>query len=123
MNKKIYAKLEPHAQRINAGEGNDFDYLPAVLLHLIEVQKEQAKLLNASVTALDAYKSTTEIFGADVKEGIAGLRKSQLTITEQIKALDNILQQAHQKLTRLLLVGLVVSIGTIGLVITIFQRH
>lgn len=40
----ILAKLEPHAKRVADGEGNDFDYLPAVLLQVLEQQQRQAKL-------------------------------------------------------------------------------
>lgn len=145
---KIYSKLEPHAQRINAGDGNDFDYLPAVLLHLIETQKQQAKLLDDSAKVLVANKSVTETFAAETKEGVAMLRDSQLVIDAQLKALANEYvtrnkqtaeslsttrshieslasrsQQMYLKLMRLLIVGLIASVGTIGLVIAIFQRH
>ena len=55
---KIFSKLEPHAKRIQDGEGNDFDYLPAVLLQLMEEQKQHAKLLGDTAKLLDSIKST-----------------------------------------------------------------
>ena len=44
IDQRIITKLQPHSQRISLGEGQDFDYLPAVLLHLIEEQSRQEKL-------------------------------------------------------------------------------
>ena len=58
---KILSKLEPHAKRIQDGDGNDFDYLPAVLLHLIEEQKRQAKQIEDTTKLLDSLKGTATI--------------------------------------------------------------
>ena len=55
---KLFLKLEPHAKRIKDGEGNDFDYLPAVLLNLMEVQDRQAKLLDEATKQSDSTVST-----------------------------------------------------------------
>ena len=42
LEQKLVLKMEPHAKRIVDGSGNDFDYLPAVLLQLMEQQKRLA---------------------------------------------------------------------------------
>ena len=108
---KILSKLEPHAKRIQDGDGNDFDYLPAVLLHLIEEQKRQAKQIEDTTKLLDSLKGTATSVAADSKEQIASfasttqrnldqlettqrethiqLRDSQSTVSEQIAVLAN----------------------------------
>ena len=70
---KIFSKLEPHAKRIQNGDGNDFDYLPAVLLQLMEEQKRQAKLLDDSAKLLDSLKSTADTVGVQNKAQIKSL--------------------------------------------------
>jgi hypothetical protein len=167
---KILSKLEPHAKRIQDGDGNDFDYLPAVLLQLIEWQKRQAKQLEDTAKLLDSIKSTLDNFGVENKVQISAmdsatqrkmdrletvlkdtqiqLRNSESTITEkigvltnshavhviqttdvlssiglQIKSFAHATQQSNLKLLRLLIAGLVASIGMIGLTIVILQRH
>ena len=40
---KLLTKLQPHADRIASGSSNDFDYLPAVLLQVVEGQKRQVQ--------------------------------------------------------------------------------
>ena len=106
---KIFSKLEPHAKRIQNGDGNDFDYLPAVLLQLMEEQKRQAKLLDDSAKLLDSLKSTADTVGVQNKA--------------QIKSLADGIQQSHVKLMRLLIAGLVTSTVMIGLAVAILQRH
>lgn len=68
---KIFSKLEPHAKRIKEGNGNDFDYLPAVLLQVMEEQKHQSQRLDETSKLLDSAKSTTETIGAQSKVQIA----------------------------------------------------
>lgn len=106
---KIFSKLEPHAKRIKDGEGNDFDYLPAVLLQLMEEQKRQAKLLDDLASAHAAH--TTQI-----NEGLSA-------IGLQIESLGSSTQRSHVKFMRLLIAGLVASAVMIGLAVAILQRH
>ena len=70
---KLFSKLEPHAKRIQDGDGKDFDYLPAVLLQLMEEQKRQAKLLDDTAKLLDSLKSTADTVGVQNKAQIKSL--------------------------------------------------
>lgn len=46
---QILAKLEPHAARIKQGNHNDFDFLPAVLLQLLQSQAAQRQIASDSL--------------------------------------------------------------------------
>ena len=63
---RLTSKLEPHAKRIQDGDGNDFDYLPAVLWQLMEMQKRQAQLLDDTAKLLDSLKSTADAARAQI---------------------------------------------------------
>ena len=108
---KILSKLQPHAKRIQDGDGNDFDYLPAVLLQLIEEQKHHAKQLEDTAKLLDSLKRTIDTIEVASKAQITALgsatqrkldqlqvalkdtqsqlEKSQSTIAEQIAVSAN----------------------------------
>jgi hypothetical protein len=167
---KIFSKLEPHARRIQDGNGNDFDYLPAVLLQLIEGQKRQATQIEDTAKLLDSLQSATVAVGLQTKKQIAAFdsatqsklqqletalqdaqikfQSSQSMIREDIAVLSKShalhavqtteglsaigskitsfaddTQQAHVKIVRLLIAGLVTSAVIIGLAIAILQRH
>ena len=96
---QILAKLEPHSKRIQDGSGNDFDYLPAVLLQLMEEQKRQARLLDSLKSTVDtvgvhnkaqmtAFESAAqrklEQLETEVKHTQTQLQNSQSSINEQI---------------------------------------
>ncbi|MEO5607522.1 MAG: hypothetical protein ABIR13_08070 [Polaromonas sp.] len=83
---KIFSKLEPHAKRIKDGEGNDFDYLPAVLLQLMEEQKRQAKLLDDTAKLLDSIKSTAVSIGMESKTQITAFESAAQRKMEQMEA-------------------------------------
>jgi hypothetical protein len=83
---KILLKLEPHAKRIKDGEGNDFDYLPAVLLQLIEEQKRQTKLLEDTASLLDSVRSTADMVGVQNKAQITAFESAALRKMEQIES-------------------------------------
>ena len=83
---KIFSKLEPHAKRIKDGEGNDFDYLPAVLLQLMEEQKRQGKLLDETSTLLDSTKNTAVTIGVESKEQTKAFESAAQRKMEQIEA-------------------------------------
>lgn len=167
---KILSKLEPHAQRIKDGEGNDFDYLPAVLLHVIEGQQRQSKLTDDLAKILASIESIVVTIGAQSKAQIAEfesatqrimeqieaaikdtgtqIQNSQFSLSEQIAVLASAheahtiqtneglsaiglqieslrisTKRSHVKFMRLLISGLVASSATIGLAVTIMQRH
>ena len=40
---KILNKLQPHAERIVEGENDEFDYLPGVLVHLLQEQEKHSE--------------------------------------------------------------------------------
>lgn len=82
---KIFSKLEPHAKRIKDGEGNDFDYLPAVLLQLMEEQKLQAKLLDDTTKLLTSIKSTADTIGVQSKAQINAFESAAQRKMEQME--------------------------------------
>ena len=86
---KIFSKLEPHAKRIRDGEGNDFDYLPAVLLQLMEEQKRQAKLLNDNANLLVSIKSTADTIGLQSKEQFTAMESAAQSRMEKIETAFN----------------------------------
>ena len=86
---KILAKLEPHAMRIGEGRGNDFDYLPAVLLQLMEEQKRQAKLLDGTASLLEIIKSTGDTIGVQGRTQITAFESAAQKKLEQIETAIN----------------------------------
>ena len=40
---KTLNKLQPHAERIVEGENDEFDYLPGVLVHLLQEQEKHSE--------------------------------------------------------------------------------
>ena len=83
---KLFSKLEPHAKRIKDGDGNDFDYLPAVLLQLLEEQKRQAQHLDDTDKVLDSIKSTVVAVGEASKMHIAAFEATAQTKLDQLEA-------------------------------------
>lgn len=82
---KLFSKLEPHAKRIKDGEGNDFDYLPAVLLQLMEVQKQQSQQLDDNAQLLDSIKGTVVSIEPASKTHIAAFEFTAQTKLEQLE--------------------------------------
>jgi hypothetical protein len=81
----ILSKLEPHAKRIKDGEGNDFDYLPAVLLQLLEEQRRQAKLLDDTAKLVASIKSAADTVGTQNKAQVTAFESAALRKMEQIE--------------------------------------
>ena len=92
---KIFSKLEPHAKRIKDGEGNDFDYLPAVLLQLMEEQKRQAVLLNNTAKLLDSIQSTAVTIAVQSREQITA---SESAAQRKIEKIEAVIKDAHTQL-------------------------
>ena len=82
---KIFSKLEPHARRIKDGEGNDFDYLPAVLLQVMEEQKRQAKLLDDTAKLLDSIKHAADTIGVQNEAKITAFESAAQRKMEQME--------------------------------------
>jgi hypothetical protein len=80
----LISKLEPHAKRIRDGDGNDFDYLPAVLLQLLEEQKRQAKLLDDTAKLLASVKIAVSALGEKSEVQIAEFERGAQVKMEQI---------------------------------------
>ena len=83
---KLFSKLEPHAKRIKDGDGNDFDYLPAVLLQLLEEQKRQVQHLDDTDKVLDSIKSTVVAVGVASKMHIAAFEATAQSKLDQLEA-------------------------------------
>lgn len=81
----ILSKLEPHAKRIKDGDGNDFDYLPAVLLQLMEEQKRQAQLLIDTAKLLASTKTNVDGIGAQSKAQISAFESAAQITMGQIE--------------------------------------
>lgn len=101
---KLFSKLEPHAKRIKDGEGNDFDYLPAVLLQLMEEQKRQARLLDDTAKFLDFTKITADAIGVQNKAQITAFESAAQRKMEQIetavKDAQNLLQNLQSSISQ-----------------------
>lgn len=120
---KIFSKLEPHAKRIKDGEGNDFDYLPAVLFQITEEQKRQAKLLDDTAKLLASIKNAVDAARVQSKEQITEFEAAAQRKMEQMETAINDKQNQLLKFMRLLIAGLVTSTVMIGLAVAILQRH
>lgn len=117
---KILSKLEPHARRIREGQGNDFDYLPAVLLQLIEEQKRQTKLLDDTASLLNIIKST----GASAQAAHAKqVNESLSAIGLKIESFSSNTLRSHVYFKLMLIAGLVALAALIALAVVILQRH
>lgn len=145
----IVSKLEPHAKRIKDGGGHDFDFLPAVLLHLMEEQRRQAKLLDDAKTLLTSIKCKADTIVEEQDKNIQArlvdlqssvskqiavlasehaahtmqISKGLVAIGSQIESLGSSVQRSHAKFMGLLIAGLVTSSVVIGLAVAILLRH
>ena len=86
---KIFSKLEPHAKRIKDGEGNDFDYLPAVLLQVMEGQQRQIKLTDDTAKLLTSIENTVIAIGAQSKVQISAFESAVQGKMEQMGSAIN----------------------------------
>ncbi|MEJ1959336.1 MAG: hypothetical protein WDM70_07825 [Nitrosomonadales bacterium] len=153
LQEKLISKLQPHADRIQNGNNDEFDYLPAVLLHLIEDQKLQSKTtvefinqargdVKNGVGEISRLVSQTQ---ADLQERIANLSKlaaddiqSVLKLSNQAKddakngmdeisvhlsELKTFIAIENQKTRRLLLAGLLFGVVTLVIAILLYVRH
>jgi hypothetical protein len=124
---KLISKLEPHSKRIKDGDGNDFDYLPAVLLHVIEEQKCQAELLSLLKKSTDDIEERTkeQISALAIAHSAQGMQTNEdlRVIASQIELFLSRTQHSHTQLMRLMIAGLAASTMMIGLAIVILQRQ
>lgn len=92
---KLLTKLQPHAERIASGSGNDFDYLPAVLLHVIDGQKQHVRAVADAATTVARKLDETEVSISSVKattEQVGALVRRQMDLASEAtdKRLDAI---------------------------------
>ena len=45
LEQKLLVKLQPHADKVEGGNNNEFDYLPAVLYRVLEKQDQQTSIV------------------------------------------------------------------------------
>ena len=102
---KLLAKLQPHADRIRAGNGNDFDYLPAVLLQVVEGQRQQAQAVADASTTVARKLDETEVSISSIKTttervGAQSLRQMDLAVASTNERLEviskNLSEAVHQ---------------------------
>lgn len=99
LEQKILSKLEPHAKRIKDGDGNDFDYLPAVLLQLMEEQKRQDNLLENTAKLLSTIQSTGDNIGVQSKAQITAFESAtQKKMQEIEEAIKNTQSAMHEQI-------------------------
>lgn len=133
---KIVNKLQPHADRIVEGENDEFDYLPGVLVHLLQEQEKHsidnvkhmaALSKNLSQTAETAniqlnqslmqLKADNQNMMATIQQGSQdGLQAIAKHLSQSTEAINNSMMQlklsieAEAKKMRLLLIaGLILS--------------
>lgn len=79
LQEKLHAKLQPHTDRINEGNNDDFDYLPAVLLHLLEEQKLQSQSTKKDIDGI-----------------ISLVIQTSSHVQGQIDEIKNLISQSHK---------------------------
>ena len=82
------AKLRPHADRVVAGQPNEFDYLPAALYHAAERDSQSAHLL---MSVADRLKQ----IDADSQQRISDLSRKTL---ERLNQLEQASQRDQEQL-------------------------
>ena len=95
---KLLTKLQPHADRIASGSGNDFDYLPAVLLQVVEGQKRQVQAVAEAATTVARKLDETEVSISSVKattDQVGTMVRRQMDLTSEAtnERLDTISRQ------------------------------
>jgi hypothetical protein len=149
LQEKLHAKLQPHADRIKEGKNDEFDYLPAVLFHLIEEHKQQSnttcELVNHATgdmkKGLDEISSLTSSTHTEVLEKIVNSSQlaakdiqSVIKLINQIKdeakidadtaqaELKTIIASEIQKTRRRLFAVLIFGLVTLGITILLYAR-
>jgi hypothetical protein len=66
---KLVEKFEPHAKRIQSGQNNEYDFLPAALLENLKADRESLDRLHALINASgDQAKIVKKEFDALTKK-------------------------------------------------------
>jgi len=102
---KLLTKLQPHADRIASGNGNDFDYLPAVLLQVVEGQKRHVQAVADAATTVARKLDETEVSISSVKatsEQVGAIARRQMDLAseatnERLGAISRQLVEVAQK--------------------------
>lgn len=138
---KLLEKLRPHAKRINDGTGNDFDFFPAVLLQMLEEQKNLGNAAEAFAAATDqkckSYDSQLAnlIGGVEKNNARAMELAGQITKTEKgqnekMLALEQAIANLsaasvieHRKTRKFLIAATVALVFGFGACIVLLMRH
>lgn len=94
---KILSKLKPHAKRIEDGDGNDFDFLPAVLLQVMEEQKRQAKLLDGAAELLATITRTADTNAVQINAQISAFESASQRTMDLVQTAITDTQDQIQK--------------------------
>jgi hypothetical protein len=103
LDEKLEQKLRPHAERVEAGNPNDYDYLPAVLFSCIDLTK---KLTQKTLIEFEVSKTLLQ------KNNLAILNKLEDEASEQKIINKEIIKQLriNQIITVLLSISIIVTI-------------
>lgn len=84
---KILNKLQPHAERIVEGVNDEFDYLPGVLVHLLQEQeKHSVDNVNQMVALSKNLNQTTETVINQLNQNLTQLKvdsQNMMTTVQQ----------------------------------------
>ena len=84
---KILKKLQPHAERIVEGVNDEFDYLPGVLVHLLQEQeKHSVDNVNQMVALSKNLNQTTESVITQLNQNLTQLKvdsQNMMTTVQQ----------------------------------------
>lgn len=84
---KILNKLQPHAERIVEGVNDEFDYLPGVLVHLLQEQeKHSVDNVNQMVALSKNLNQTTESVITQLNQNLTQLKvdsQNMMTTVQQ----------------------------------------
>ena len=85
---KIVNKLQPHADRILEDKNDEFDYLPGVLVHLLQEQEKQSIDNVKHLAALSKnLNQTTETANIQLNQNLTQLKLSIETETKKMRLL------------------------------------
>ena len=141
---KILNKLQPHAERIVAGVNDDFDYLPGVLIHLLQEQEKQSvdnvmhmaalsKNLNQTTETANTHLTqnlmqlnadSQKMMATIQQENQVGLQTITKHLSQSTEAINNSMMQLKfsidtetKKLRLLLIASLILSCFAVAAVI------
>ena len=95
---KILKKLQPHAERIVEGVNDEFDYLPGVLVHLLQEQeKHSVDNVNQMVALSKNLNQTTESVITQLNQNLTQLKVDSQNMMATIQQENQVGLQAITK--------------------------